>query len=113
MLTLNTGIIVGAMTFKTNVYDGHTVEEALEQTKKLTGRIPRSATADRGYQGKQQIDSTKIYLPKPPLKKDNAYQKGKKRNHHRRRAAIEPIIRHLKSDYRAIRNLLKDKLMIV
>jgi IS5 family transposase len=107
VLTQKTGIIVGAMTFKTNVYDGHTLEEVLEQTTNLTGRTPKTATVDRGYQGKQQIGSTKIYLPKPPLKRDSVYQKRKKRNHHRRRAAIEPIIGHLKSDHRAVRNFLK------
>lgn len=29
ILTQNTGIIIGAMTFKTNMYDGHTLETAL------------------------------------------------------------------------------------
>ena len=33
VLTQKIGIIVGAMTFKTNVYDGHTLEEVLSQTK--------------------------------------------------------------------------------
>jgi len=110
VLTQKTGIIVGAMTFKTNVYDGHALEEVLEQTTALTGRAPKTATVDRGYQGKQQIGKTKINLPKPPLKRDSAYQKRKKRKHHRRRAAIEPIIGHLKSDHRAARNFLKGQI---
>lgn len=49
-------------------------------------------------------------MPKPPLKKDNAYQKCKKRKHHRRRAAIEPVISHLKHDHRAARNFLKGQI---
>ena len=49
-------------------------------------------------------------MPKPPLKKDNAYHKRKKRKHHRRRAAIEPIISHLKHDHRAARNFLKGQI---
>ena len=53
------------------------------------------------------IANTQINIPKPPLKKDNEYQKRKKRNHCRRRAAIEPIIGHLKSDHRVARNFLK------
>ena len=60
VLTQKTGIIVGAMTFKTNVYDGHTLEEVLEQTTELTGKIPKTATVDRGYQGKQQIGRPKF-----------------------------------------------------
>lgn len=106
-LTQKTGIIVGAMTFTTNVYDGHTLEDVLEQTKYLTGRTPRTATVDRGYKGKQMVANTQINIPRPPLKKDNEYQKRKKRKHFRRRAAIEPIIGHLKSDHRAARNFLK------
>lgn len=107
VLTQKTGIIVGAMTFTTNVYDGHTLEDVLEQTKNLIGRMPKTATVDRGYKGKQMVANTKINIPKPPLKKDSDYQKRKKRKHFRRRAAIEPIIGHLKSDHRAARNFLK------
>lgn len=110
VLTQKTGIIVGAMTFKTNLYDGHTLEDVLEQTKNLTGKRPKTATVDRGYKGKQMVGDTQINSPKPPLKKDSEYQKRKKRKHFRRRAAIEPIIGHLKSDHRAARNFLKGQL---
>ena len=110
VLTQNTGIIVGAMTFKTNVYDGHTLPKVLEQVERLTKKAPRTATVDRGYKGKQTIGNTQINIPKPPLKKDNHYQKRKKRKHHRRRAAIEPIISHLKHDHRAARNFLKGQM---
>jgi len=110
VLTQKTGIIVGAMTFETNLYDGHTLEQVLKQTSELTGKSPKTATVDRGYKGKQQVGATTINMPKPPLKKDNDYQKRKKRKHHRRRAAIEPIIGHLKSDHRAARNFLKGQI---
>jgi len=46
-------------------------------------------------------------MPKPPLKRDSEYQKRKKRKHFRKRAAIEPIIGHLKQDHRAVINYLK------
>ena len=110
VLTQKTGIIVGAMTFKTNVYDGHTLEDVLEQTKDLTGRTPRTATVDRGYKGKQTVGETQVNIPKPRLKRDTAYQKRKKRKYFRRRAAIEPIIGHLKSDHRVARNFLKGQI---
>ena len=48
-----------------------------------------------------------IYVPATPLKRDSEYQKQKKREKFKRRAAIEPIIGHLKSDYRLARNYLK------
>lgn len=107
VLTQKTGIIVGAMTFKTNVYDGHTLEDVLIQTKELTGKEPLNAWVDRGYKGKQMVRKTHINIPKPPLKRDSEYQKRKKRKHFRKRAAIEPIIGHLKQDHRAARNYLK------
>jgi len=110
VLTQKTGIIVGAKTFKANVYDGHTLEDVLAQTRELTGKMPKTAGVDRGYKGKQTVGDTLINIPKPPLKKDNAYQKQKKRKHFRRRAAIEPVIGHLKSDHRAARNFLKGQM---
>ena len=110
VLTQKTGIIVGAMTFATNVYDGHTLEDVLEQTKNLTGKTPKTATVDKGYKGKQMVANTQINIPKPPLKKDSEYQKRKKKKYFRRRAAIEPIIGHLKSDHRAARNFLKGQI---
>lgn len=110
VLTQDAGIIVGAMTFKANVYDGHTLPEVLGQVGRLTGNVPKTATVDRGYKGRQYVGGTAIQMPKPPLKKDNAYQKRKKRKHHRRRAAIEPIISHLKHDHRAARNFLKGQI---
>ena len=47
-LTQNTGIIVGAMTFEQNIYDGHTLTDVLTQTNELTGIYPETATVDRG-----------------------------------------------------------------
>ena len=65
VLTQNTGIIVGAMTFKTNMYDGHTLPSVINQVERLTGKVPKTATVDRGYKGKQNIGDTKIQIPKP------------------------------------------------
>jgi IS5 family transposase len=110
VLAQNSGIILGAMTFKTNVYDGHTLPAVLQQTEQLTGKRPKTATVDRGYTGNQMIGTTKINIPRPPLKKDTPYQKRKKRKHFRRRAAIEPIIGHLKQDHRVARNFLKGQI---
>ncbi len=46
--TQNTGVIVGAMSFR-NEYDGHTLRPALQQVQQLTGKAPQTATVDRGY----------------------------------------------------------------
>jgi hypothetical protein len=49
-------------------------------------------------------------MPKKALKRDNRYQRDKKRKLCKRRAAIEPIIGHLKSDFRLSRNLFKGQI---
>jgi transposase, IS5 family len=103
--TQNTGVIVGALGFR-NEYDGHTLEKSLEQTQRLTGLSPKTATVDRGCKGRSQIGQTIIQIPKP-RKNLNAYQKAKLKKFFRRRAAIEPVIGHLKSDHRLNRNFYK------
>ncbi|CAG0909942.1 unnamed protein product, partial [Cyprideis torosa] len=110
VLTQKTGIIFGAMTFKNNVYNGHILEDVLAQTKGLTGKAPKTATVDRGYKGKQRLGATQVNVPKPPLKKDSDHQKRKKRKHFRGKAAVEPIIGHLKQDHRAPKNFLKEQI---
>ena len=53
------------------------------------------------------MGETQILIPKPSGKKATPYQRQKARKRFRKRAGIEPIIGHLKSDYRLIRNYLK------
>lgn len=64
------------------------------------GKAAKQAVCDRGYRGKREVNGTRIVLPGKALKQDNRYQRDKKRKQCKRRAAIEPIIGHLKSDYR-------------
>lgn len=107
VMTKGSGIIVGAYSLEKNDYDGHTLPKALDQCEELCGLRPRVAIADRGYKGRTRIGETEIQLPKPPKKGTSEYEKKKARGRFRRRAAIEPIIGHLKTDYRMARNFLK------
>lgn len=105
--TQNTGVIVGALGFR-NEYDGHTLEAALQQTATLTGHAPQTATVDRGYKGRSQIGATIIQIPKPFNNKTTTrYQQTKLRKSFGQRAAIEPVISHLKTDNRLSRNFYK------
>jgi len=106
-VTKNTGIIVGAMSFERNIYDGHTLPQVIEQTEKLTGKRPEAVIVDRGYKGKKYFGETEILSPNRP-KKDVSYsEKRRARKRFRKRAGIEPRIGHLKSDFRLTRNYLK------
>lgn len=105
--TKQSGIIVGAYSLEKNDYDGHTLPKALDQCEELRGERPRVAIVDRGYRGKSKIGETEILIPKPPKKGTSEYEKKKARARFRRRAAIEPIIGHLKTDYRLEKNYLK------
>lgn len=107
VITRNTGVLLGALGFR-NEFDGHTLQPALEQVEKLTGKAPKTAAVDRGYRGNIKIGETSILIPKPfNDKRQTKYQQKKLRKAHTQRAAIEPIIGHLKTDHRLGRNFYK------
>lgn len=105
--TAKSNIIVGVVSHERNCHDNHTLPEVLSHIEESRGKGIKNAVCDRGYRGKKQFGDTRIILPAPPLKRDNRYQRDKKRKRCQRRAAIEPIIGHLKSDFRLGRNYLK------
>lgn len=105
--TATTNIIVGVVSHATNCNDNHTLPGVLEQIERTRGKPVKDAVCDRGYRGKKPAGETAIILPASPLKRDNRYQRDKKRKRCRRRTAIEPIIGHLKTDFRLTRNVLK------
>lgn len=105
--TATSNLIVGVVSHEQNLHDSHTLPEILAHVKTSRGKVAKQGVCDRGYRGKNKVNETQIILPKKALKKDTRYQKDKKRKQCRRRAAIEPIIGHLKSDFRLARNYLK------
>jgi len=104
------GLIVGALAFHGNPYDGHTLLAHLEQVRRLTGHTPKEALTDRGYRGKKRVGGTEISIPSSGTPGQSYYLKRKARKKFCRRAGIEPVIGHLKSDHRMIRNFLKGTL---
>ena len=104
--TMKSGIIVGALSFSDNPYDTATLDPQLHQVERLTGRLPETAIADRGYRGKKKVLGVEIRIPgKLPAKVGN-YEKQKARKYFKARAGIEPVIGHVKHDHRMIRNYL-------
>ena len=97
-------IILGIKAFLQTPYDGHTIEPLLEQMETGGQQLPKELVYDRGGKGKTEIKGVKISIPGVPRKTDTAYQKHTKRKKFRTRAAIEPIIGHLKTDFRLAQN---------
>lgn len=108
--TRKSGIIIGALAFNENIYDGDTLAPQLAQVERVAEYRPKSAIVDRGFRGKKQIFDTQIHTPKPLPPSVTKYQKQKARKRFRSRAGIEPVIGHLKHDHRMIRNYLKGEL---
>ncbi|MEW8056621.1 MAG: IS5 family transposase [Candidatus Thiodiazotropha sp.] len=105
--TAKRGIILAAVHHELPIHDGHTLPEVLDRAMAVRAKPIKTAVCDRGYRGKRQVGETTIILPGAPLKRDNRYQRENKRRRCRRRAAIEPLIGHLKSDHRLGRCYLK------
>ena len=101
------GVIVSAVSFKENLYDGDTLEPALEQASQMTGKTFSSVLVDKGYRGRKNVSGTEVVIPGKIGKKLGYYQRSKQRKRNGRRAAIEPVIGHLKNDYRMARCFLK------
>ena len=89
-----------------NPFDGHTLKNSLEQVKRITGWQPLHAYCDRGYKGAgKDMTDTAVHL----AGKKKKSMKPSLWRWYARRAAIEPIFGHLKSDNRLERNHLKGK----
>jgi IS5 family transposase len=87
-----------------NPFDGHTLKQSLAQVRRITGWQPGHAYCDRGYRGAaKEVTETMVHL----AGKKRTSMKPSVWRWYARRAAIEPIFGHLKSDNRLERNHLK------
>ena len=73
----------------------------------MASNRPAVAIGDKGFRGQSHCGQTEVVTPGRGKKNACVYEKPKARNRFRRRAAIEPRIGHLKSDFRLDRNFLK------
>jgi IS5 family transposase len=99
--TLKEGLIVGMRAMPGNPWDGHTLEQAIQQVSALAQQKPKTVIVDKGYKG-VTVEGIQIL------------RSGQRRGITRalkamikRRSAIEPTIGHMKSDGRLGRNPLK------
>lgn len=102
--TLKEGIVVGMRSMPGNPWDGHTLEETLEQVGILNDRQPKVVIVDKGYQG-VEVPNTQILRSGQRRGVTRTLRKMIKR-----RSVIEPTIGHMKMDGRLGRNSLKGAL---
>ena len=87
-----------------NPYDGHTVDNQIEQIGILTGTTPKMALVDRGYRGVQASAGTRLLVSHTKRLPKNLKKLLK------RRQVVEPMIGHMKADGLLARNWLKGAL---
>ena len=97
--------IVGARALHGNPYDGHTLAGALQQVERLSGQKPQTVFVDLGYRGHGVEAASTIHV----VPRKRRHLARSLRRWMNRRAAIEPVIGHLKSEHRMERNRLKGR----
>ena len=99
-------VVLAIESFAGNPHDSNTIEPLIDQAERLLQYKPEEVIYDRGGRGKAEINGVLISTPNKPLKRDSEYIKRSKRKKFRRRAAIEPLIGHLKKQFRMEQNYL-------
>ena len=92
--------MLGARALPGNPFDGHTLAAGIAQTERITGVPVERAYVDRGYRG-HDANKQKVFV--------SGQKRGVTptiRREIRRRAAIEPVIGHMKVDGHLGRNYL-------
>ena len=89
-----------------NPYDGHTLETVLPQIEALTGGVLKRVLADAGYRGHDARleHKFKVFTTGQKRRVTPAIKRKMKR-----RAAVEPVIGHIKNEHRMTRNYLAHK----
>jgi IS5 family transposase len=87
-----------------NPYDGHTLGPIIADLEMLTGVTVRRIHVDKGYRGHTYPDRFKVWITGQVRRVTKSI-----RREMRRRAAVEPVIGHLKDDHRMDRNHLKGR----
>ena len=96
--------MIGMMALHGNPYDGHTLEQCIEQTNRILGmELNGDIFVDRGYRKHDYKGDATVHIVGRGFKK----LLRPMRRWYKRRAAIEPLIGHMKYDGHLDRNYLK------
>jgi IS5 family transposase len=82
--------VVGIRSFPGNPYDGHTLDEQLEQAEILSGTKAKTVAVDLGYRGRHRTHADIIHRGRKLSKRQKKRLK--------RRSMIEAMIGHMKND---------------
>ncbi len=87
-----------------NPYDGHTLGPVIQEMEQLTGVEARRIHVDKGYRGHSHPKKFRVWISGQVRRVTSTI-----RREMRRRAAVEPVIGHVKDDHRMDRNYLKGR----
>jgi IS5 family transposase len=87
-----------------NPYDGHTLGPVINGIEALTGVETRRIHVDKGYRGHNHPLKFRVWISGQARRVTAAI-----RREMRRRAAVEPVIGHVKAEHRMERNYLKGR----
>jgi transposase, IS5 family len=87
-----------------NPFDGHTLGPAIAELEALTGVETRRIHVDKGYRGHNHPHKSRVWITGQVRRVTATIRREMKR-----RAAVEPVIGHLKAEHRMGRNHLKGR----
>jgi IS5 family transposase len=87
-----------------NPFDGHTLGPVIADMEKLTGVEARRIHVDKGYRGHNHPNRLRVWISGQVRRITASIRREMKR-----RAAVEPVIGHVKAEHRMDRNYLKGR----
>jgi IS5 family transposase len=87
-----------------NPFDGHTLAPMVADLERLTGVETRRIHVDKGYRGHRHPEKFRVWISGQVRRVTATIRREMKR-----RAAVEPVIGHLKAEHRMGRNYLKGR----
>jgi len=87
-----------------NPFDGHTLGPAIADIERMTGVEVKRSHVDKGYRGHNHPHKFRVWISGQVRRTTAAIKREMKR-----RAAIEPVIGHVKAEHRMDRNYLKGR----
>ena len=87
-----------------NPFDGHTLGPTIADMTRLLGVEPRRIHVDKGYRGHNHPHKFRVWISGQARRVTATIRREMKR-----RAAVEPVIGHMKAEHRMDRNHLKGR----